>query len=159
MQIELNDASDNEDLVKYSIVDGYMNGYPTCVQFDTLPEVIDQSLCNLPYRPSNKITPEYKIWNYNDSKFNGYLSSIVSQQLTKNKFSSTNLPLKIVKPISKSAWQIKSDILDGYPSPLRLDPTVDYNPEFMPTDDERYLTPLRAKILIYKYIREYFEIL
>ena len=145
---------DIADMIKFSIIDGYVNGYPTCINFDNLPSTIDQSLCNLPYRPSDEFALNKK-WDYDISKFNGYLSSITSRIASGSKIAATNLPLRFSTPLSKSFWQMNQDIVDGYPSLLMLDPNVDYNPVIIPVSDEHYVTPLRAKILIHKYMKEY----
>ena len=145
-----------EDALKFIISEDYMNGYPISVNFNSSPDTtIDKSLCNLPYKPIDDFITYDRKWNFNISKFNGYLSSIKSQKAVGDKVVASNLPLRFSSPLSKSFWQIKSDILDGYPSNLRLDPTINYNQPIVSVSDEHYITPLRAKILIHKYMKQY----
>ena len=140
-----------EDALKFIISEDYMNGYPISVNFNSSPDTtIDKSLCNLPYKPIDDFITYDRKWNFNISKFNGYLSSIKSQKAVGDKVVASNLPLRFSSPLSKSFWQIKSNILDGYPSNLRLDPTINYNQPIVSVSDEHYITPLRAKILIHK---------
>lgn len=145
-----------EDALKFIISEDYMNGYPISVNFNSSPDTtIDKSLCNLPYKPIDDFITYDRKWNFNISKFNGYLSSIKSQKAVGDKVVASNLPLRFSSPLSKSFWQIKSDILDGYPSNLRLDSTINYNQPIVSVSDEHYITPLRAKILIHKYMKQY----
>lgn len=137
--------------VQFSIREGYFNGYPTSVKVDNELSPINPVFTNLPYRPTgyygkNKLRTKI-------SSFNGY-PMIFEKYNINGILATTNLPLRYVSR-TKYMFQIKDDILEGYPSMFALD--ANFNPDdfIMHVSNDHYVTPLRAKMLIHKYLSEY----
>lgn len=133
-------------MYKFKFDGDKFNGMPSPISVD------DIIFTTLPYRPTGYYNN--KQLRMKLSSFNGY--PVIHDGINPNgSLAATNLPLRFCSPKSKHMWQINSDILDGYPSQLRMDPSFDKYDVIAHISDDHYVTPLRAKLLIHKYISEF----
>lgn len=138
-----------KDMVKFSFYKGFYGEMPSPIQIE------QAAYTNLPYRiGSLNHNTQLK---FDLSQFGG-MPYIKHEKLNwRGKIASTNLPLRFCSPKTKYFWQIKPDILNGYPSMMAFDENFNPDDIIAHLSDDHYVTPLRAKILINKYLSEFMQ--